>query len=149
MASKMTSEVQWKLIVFAKAIRFYINVEKRATEYKILKLRYYHATKKLQQFLRRIQSKSSLERYRLVPPIFTRFLHRYKRRQALVVITSFINDVQRCRTKRIVRRFLMAVKKVQSTFFWFLYQFLLIGIKLFLLLVVLFFSLHETIFGSS
>ena len=116
-ASKVAVDVQSRLLVFVKAMRFYKNLYARSREYKLLKLRFYRASRKIQHSFKRMQTQSSLERYQCVPPIFTQFLFRWKRKQALRVVVSFISDVQNCKTKRIVRRFLMAVKKVQSELF--------------------------------
>lgn len=113
-ASKITVDVQSALLVFIKAARFYKNLYARAREYKLLKLRLFSASKKIQHSFKRMQTQNSLERYLCVPPVFTQYLYRWKRKRALMVVVSFINDVQNCKTKRIVRRFLLAVKKVQS-----------------------------------
>lgn len=115
-ASKLQLEVQSRLLVLLKAASYYKLLAGRVREYRLLKLKLVRASYKIQCTFRAMRSRSSLKMYLLVPPLFTRFLHRYKRRRAVAVVQSFIRDVQSCRTKRIVRRFLMAVKKVQSEF---------------------------------
>lgn len=113
-ASKIKVDLQIKLLTLMRAAAYFKYLYERAKEYRLLTLKLVRASKKIQKTFRDMRSRSSLKMYVQVPPVFTRFLHRYKRRKALEVVKSFIHDVQSCRTKRIVRRFLMAVKKVQS-----------------------------------
>lgn len=112
--SKIAIDVQSALLVFVKAAKYYKLIFERSRDVKLLKLRFYRASRKIQHSFKRMQTQNSLERYLRVPPVFTQFLYRWKRRKALDVVVSFIKDVQNCKTKRIVRRFLLAVKKVQS-----------------------------------
>jgi len=113
-ASKVKTDLQLKLLTIMRAAVYFKFLSARAKEYRMLKLKYVRASQKIQKTFRAMRSRSSLKKYLLVPPIFTRFLYRYKRRKALDIVKSFIQEVQSCRTKRIVRRFLMAVKQVQT-----------------------------------
>lgn len=111
---KISTQVQTKMLVFIKSVLYYKHVFERTREYKLLQLKMNRASIRIQRGFRRMQTKTSLQKYLQVPSLFTRWLYRYKRRRALGIVASFIRDVQNAKTKRIVRRFLMAVKKVQT-----------------------------------